>query len=183
MELDATARELANQRKRGEVLAGSLPDAIPYPAQSFDLVVLLDVLEHIEDDRACLAILATLLKPAGRILLTVPAFPMLWGPHDEAHHHKRRYRANQLRDVITQAGLQLDYISYFNTSLFPLISAIRLLQRLLPSENVARELTIPPPFINSILTALFASERLLLPRFSLPFGVSLLAVLKSSQSD
>jgi len=179
VELDNAARELANQRQQGEVLPGRLPDDLPFAAHSFDLVVLLDVLEHLEDDRASLAALGGLLKPGGRIVLTVPAFPMLWGPHDQTHHHKRRYRSATLRAVIMQAGLETAYLSYFNTWLFPLIAPIRLLQRLQPPGK--SDLAIPPAIVNQALTTLFASEGFLLPQVRLPFGISLLAVLKSPE--
>jgi SAM-dependent methyltransferase len=180
VELDATARELANQRQLGEVLPGRLPDGLPFASGSFDLVVLLDVLEHLEDDCASLTALANLLKPGGRIVLTVPAFPLLWSPHDEAHHHKRRYRAATLRAVIERAGLETAYLSYFNTWLFPLIASVRLLQRLLPPGG--SELAVPAAPVNNALTTLFASEAQLIPQARLPFGVSLLAVLKSPEN-
>jgi len=179
MEMDDNAREHANRRKLGEVLAGHLPDAIPYPANSFDLIVLLDVLEHIEDDRASLKALKKCLLADGRILLTVPAFQMLWGPHDELHHHKRRYTAKQLRQTAKSVGLEIEYISYFNTWLFPLIAAARLFQRNKKIDNA--DLSLPPRLINACLSHLFSSEHLFIPRVSLPFGVSLLAVLKPAK--
>lgn len=178
MEMDNSAREGADSLKLGEIRTGHLPDRISYPADSFELIVLLDVLEHIEDDRASLAVLKTRLTTDGRILITVPAFQTLWGRHDERHHHKRRYNAAQLRLTAEAAGLDVDYITYFNTWLFPLIAMVRLLQR--KQSNADSELCLPPKLINNGLTQLFASERLFIPATRLPFGVSLLAVLKSA---
>lgn len=177
LEMDTMARELANERQLGEILPGHLPDALPFAEQSFDLIVLLDVLEHTADDAASLAALARLLKPGGSIVLTVPAFAFLWGPHDRAHHHRRRYRAATLQATAQRAGLELSYLSYFNSWLFPLITPIRLLQRLLPSLEGG--LDLPPAPINVLLTRLFSSEGWFIPRWRLPFGVSLLAVLQS----
>jgi len=179
MEMDDNARQHAICRNLGEVQPGHLPDAIPFPANSFDLIVLLDVLEHIEDDRASLEALKTRLLVGGRILLTVPAFQMLWGPHDELHHHKRRYTAKQLRQTANSAGLEIEYVSYFNTWLFPLIAAARLFQR---NKKIDKpDLNLPPQLINISLSNFFSSERLFIPNLSLPFGVSLLAVLKSAR--
>ncbi len=177
MEMNDDAREYASSLQLGEILPGHLPDTIPHPANSFDLIVLLDVLEHIDDDRASLEALNARLAEGGRILLTVPAFQLLWGPHDEAHHHKRRYTATQLKQTAKAADLELEYISYFNTWLFPLIAMTRFIQRW-KSESEA-EINLPSRPINHVLTRLFASERIFIPGSRLPFGVSLLAVLKS----
>lgn len=182
MEMDNHARQLAQRRRLAEVLPGHLPDALPFTAQRFDLVVMLDVLEHIRDDSASLAAVAGLLKTGGRIVLTVPAFPLLWGTHDQAHHHQRRYHAASLQAAVDQAGLETEYMTYFNTWLFPLIAPVRLLQRLLPRQNTDTELSVPPAMLNALLGRVFASESRLLPRLRLPFGVSLLAVLKSREN-
>ncbi len=179
MEMDDNARQHAIRRNMGEVLPGHLPDAISFPTNSFDLIVLLDVLEHIEDDRASLEALKTCLVADGRILITVPAFQMLWGAHDELHHHKRRYTAKQLRQTASSAGLEVEYESYFNTWLFPLIAVARLFQRNKKIDKA--DLNLPPQLINASLSNLFSSERLFIPRLSLPFGVSLMAVLKSAR--
>ena len=177
-EYDAEAARLARARGVCEVVRAGLPHAMPFAPGRFDLVTLLDVLEHIEDDAASLRTLASLLAPGGHLLLTVPAFPFLWGPHDEAHHHHRRYRAAGLRAVIEGAGLKLQWQSYYNSSLFPAVAAVRLLHRLLPAGPVGDELALPPAPVNALLEALFAAERHLLGRVRLPAGVSLIAVAR-----
>ena len=91
MELDDVARDYAVQRKIGTVEPGKLPDPIPFPGRTFDLIVLMDVLEHLEDDSGCLKALRKRLKPGGSIVISVPALKMLWSPHDDSHHHFRRY--------------------------------------------------------------------------------------------
>lgn len=175
-EFDAEAAALARARGVCEVVRAGLPNEMPFVAQQFQLITLLDVLEHIDDDRASLQTLASLLSPGGCLLITVPAFPFLWGSHDEAHHHKRRYRAAGLRTRITGAGLNVRWLSYYNSSLFPAVAAVRLLHRLLPAGEVGGELALPPAPINAALESLFAAERHLLGRVGLPVGVSLIAV-------
>lgn len=180
VEFDDGAAALARERGTWPVLKGSLPDGMPFGEQQFDLIVLLDVLEHIDDDGASLRALAALLAPRGYLVLTVPAFPFLWSPHDEEHHHKRRYRATELREVIVNAGLRLSYLSHFNTWLFPLVAAIRLARKIHPANEVGRDVQLPGPALNSMLQAVFGSERRWIGRLRMPFGISLLAVARKA---
>lgn len=178
MELDDHAREMANAKRITQVLPGRLPDKVPYQQERFDLIALLDVLEHIEDDRGTLEALGTLLKPGGHLLISVPAFAFLWSAHDEVHYHKRRYVLGELKSKLENAGLEVTYASYFNTVLFPLISAARLLGKLRTNKRGNGDLTMPSPLINRLLFAIFSSERLVLGRWSLPFGVSAMAIAR-----
>ena len=180
VELDDGAAALARERGAWPVLKGSLPDKMPFAGQQFDLIVLLDVLEHIDDDGASLHTLQNLLAPGGYLVLTVPAFPFLWSPHDEEHHHKRRYRAAGLQKIIQSTGLMLCYISYFNTWLFPMVAAFRLVRRVFPANEVGHDVQLPNPVVNRMLKALFSSECYWIGRHKMPFGVSLLAVARKT---
>ena len=176
METNAQALELATAKGAGACAAGRLPEVIPFVGQTFDLIALLDVLEHLDDDAAALRALRVRLKPGGWLLITVPAYPFLWSRHDELHHHKRRYVARDLRAVIEAVGLRVHYLSYFNTWLFPLIAAVRLAR---VGSGHSGDLSMPNKFANALLTQIFASERLLLGRVAFPFGVSLLALARN----
>ena len=176
METNAQALELAAAKGAGQIAAGRLPAPIPFDDQKFDLIALLDVMEHLNEDAAALSALRARLKPGGWLLITVPAYPFLWSRHDELHHHKRRYVARDLRAVIGAAGLHVHYLSYFNTCLFPLIAAARLARL---GRGHSGDLSMPNKFINALLTKIFASEHLLLGRVALPFGVSLLALARN----
>ena len=90
-ELDHSARTLANQRHPGTVKEAKLPDLSMFERNAYDLIALLDVLEHVPDDLASLRAIHRRLKPGGTLLLTVPANPWMWSAHDAAHHHFRRY--------------------------------------------------------------------------------------------
>jgi SAM-dependent methyltransferase len=173
MELDDVARSLASERQLAKIGAGRLPEEIPFHSQKFDLIVLLDVLEHIDKDAAALQALYSRLNKNGWLLITVPAYPFLWSAHDVVHHHKRRYVMKQLRTVVTRSGYTVSYVSYFNSLLFPLIAGVRILHKL-TGGGKGDDLTMPSPLTNKLLTAIFASERFAIGRFSLPFGVSLL---------
>lgn len=181
LEMDENARALAHEKTNGgyDIRAGSCPDDISFPKGKFDLICILDVLEHIEGDQATLVALRDLLKPDGRILLTVPANPWLWGAHDEFLHHKRRYSALMLKREFSQAKLEIEKLSHFNTLLFPLAAASRLKDRWL-GKTQASGTSIPAAPVNWLFGTIFGSERGLLKRVNLPFGVSLLAVLKKA---
>lgn len=176
METNAQALEFAAAKGTAQIAAGRLPAPIPFADQKFDLIALLDVLEHLDDDAAALNALRARLKPGGWLLVTVPAYPFLWSRHDELHHHKRRYVARDLRAVIEAAGYRVQYLSYFNTWLFPLIAAARLARA---GSGHSGDLTMPNRFANALLTQIFSSERMLLGRIVLPFGVSLLALARN----
>lgn len=178
MELDDGARSLANARGITTVAAGKLPDAIPFGDQRFDLAVLFDVLEHVEEDGQTLAALHARLAEGGRLLLTVPAFSFLWSNHDVLHHHKRRYHLPELIRLVEGAGYKVTFASYINFWLFPLIALRRLFDRApaaSPETEENMELRFPPAPVNSLLEQVFCSERLLLKFFKrLPFGVSII---------
>lgn len=178
LEYDENAIRLARTRGVGEIRQAAFPDKIPLNGETFDLVVLLDVLEHIEEDVATLRALGGLLGPDGKLLLTVPAFPFLWSKHDELHHHQRRYTAHTLTQAIEAAGLNVRYLSYFNMWLFPLVAAVRIAQKWFPPKDCDGELRVPPRFANALLEDLFGSERFLLGWLKLPVGVSLIAVVQ-----
>lgn len=180
MELDEIACKIANEREIIEVRLGNLPDNIPF-TDKYDLILLLDVLEHINDDLSALSALHSRLKPGGWLLITVPAYQFLWSQHDEINHHKRRYVLKHLQKLVTQANYTLHQASYFNTLLFPIVAGIRYLQNYLPMQSNTQgnnDLALPAQPINQLLTLLFASERHLITKFRLPFGVSMLLVAK-----
>lgn len=177
LEYDAQARAIAAARGMAAVAAGALPDAIGFGARCYDLIALLDVLEHVDEDRASLAALGQRLAPGGRLLVTVPAAPWLWSDHDLLHHHKRRYTQAGLADVVAAAGLTLEVSGYFNSLLFPLAVAQRLAHQLLRRKQPldAR----PAPWLNRALQQVFAAERHMLDHIRFPVGLSLYAIISA----
>lgn len=180
MEMDAAAHSLAVEKtgSRFDIRLGSCPNGIPFPGEHFDLICLLDVLEHIDEDIETLIAARALLAKGGRVLITVPAYRWLWSAHDEFLHHKRRYTAAELREKATGAGFEIVTLSYFNTLLFPLAVLVRLKDKLLRNSSASGG-TVPPSPINRVLARIFALERFIVGRYNLPFGVSLLCVLRS----
>ena len=180
MELDERAREAANSRGVCDVKKGRLPDDIPFE-NNFDLICILDVLEHIEGDLAVIKALEKKLTPSGKLLITVPAYQFLWSEHDVIHHHKRRYSRSQLEALCLKSGLHVRYFSYFNTFLFPIILAIRLMSKVLKKSS-GRGINKPSGFINKTLAKIFSSERFLLPQVTFPFGVSIILVAEKAEA-
>lgn len=175
LEPDEGARELASSRSGLEIKGGFLPqDGGNIPDAAYDMIVLLDVLEHIPQDGPALKVLREKLAPGGKMLLTVPAMPWLWSAHDAVHHHQRRYTRAALRQVMEEAGFRISFISYFNMFLFPAVVAARALGKLTGREG--GDDAMPGALVNNVLKRLFSSERHWLTRGSFPMGVSLACV-------
>lgn len=174
--VDASPLAIEFSKQRGvRMERGVLPDGLNLPKRSFDAALMLDVLEHLDDDVVCASAVAALLKDDGILLVTVPAYQWLYGAHDAAHHHRRRYTKRQLQRVLKQAGLKVRLISYYNTLLFPLALGQRAAQKLFPPKGPVST-HMPPAPINAALRNAFASERHLVGRVPLPMGLSLIAV-------
>ena len=175
-ELDVCARALASKRLGREIKSARLPDLSMFERDAYDLVALLDVLEHVPDDVASLKAILKRLNPGGALLLTVPANPWMWSAHDVAHHHHRRYRKQEIRKLAEDAGYDIELLSPFNSLLFPPIAAVRLVGKLTGKDD--SDDAMPSAPVNRALDAIFGLERSLVGRVPLPFGVSLVAVLR-----
>ena len=171
--MEISEEAVAYNRKRGrEVILGSI-EQIPFAANSFDLALALDVIEHVPGDLQALQELFRVLRPGGSLLVTVPALQMLWSAHDVANGHYRRYTLEELRDQVEAAGFEVVTATYFNTFLFPLVLALRWLWRLRPKGSASDFIEVPRP-LNALLTWVFSLERPFIGRIKLPFGVSAL---------
>ena len=178
IEVDGEAREIASRRLGHAVMDAPLPGLAGVPARSYDLIAMLDVLEHVDDDRAALKALAERLRPGGRLLITVPAHPWMWSAHDEVNHHRRRYTRRSLKAAVRDAGLKLEMLAWFNSLLFPLAAAARVAGRITGKEDSDDKL--PPAVVNRLFEWLFGLERYAIGRVPLPPGVSLAAIVSAS---
>jgi SAM-dependent methyltransferase len=175
-ELDKSARTLASKRLGRKVKDARLPDLSMFERNGYDMVALLDVLEHVPDDIGSLRAIHRRLKPGGALLLTVPANPWMWSAHDVAHHHFRRYTRAGLSRLFMQAGFEVQLLSYFNSLLFPPIAAARLLHKAAGRDSA--DDALPGAKINGLLNTVFGLEAGLIGRLPMPFGVSLAAVVR-----
>lgn len=177
-EFDPSARAHAAGLSGRPVAYGCLPDDIGFAGERFDLIAMLDVLEHIDDDLGSLRALRERMADDGAIVLTVPAVPWLWSEHDVLHHHKRRYTRAGLRRRLQEAGLEPVGIGYFNTLLFPLALAQRLLSKLTRAKSEGHD--TPLGALNSLFASIFSSESLVIGRAGFPIGLSLFAVARKA---
>jgi SAM-dependent methyltransferase len=139
--------------------------------RTHNVVLMLDVLEHIEDDTGAAKALARLVKPGGHVLLTVPALPSLWSVHDEANHHYRRYRASGLRRVLVDAGLEVVEVRYL---FFWSLGLLYLRRWLGGRKRDHYQVQVPPAPVNYLFLGLTRLEQFL----RAPLGSSLLAIAR-----
>jgi SAM-dependent methyltransferase len=155
---------------------GTLPDDLLVPAGWADVVLLLDVLEHLDDEAGALATARRALAPDGALVVTVPAYAWLWSGHDVALGHRRRYTAGRLRAAVADAGFRVARVTYFSTLLFPALALMRMAKRL--RGDASHDLRPAGRTLSVVLERCFALERHLVPRVRLPFGSSLLLVAR-----
>jgi len=180
IELSDESVALARKRDVGEVVAGSVLE-MPFPDDSFDFAVSLDVIEHLEDDLAALRELRRVLAPGGTLLLTVPAYQWLWSHHDEINEHHRRYTRRSLQRVAEQAGWKQVRTTYFNSLLLPVAIVLRVLDRVNRGKTTesSLDLWVPPGPVNWLLERPLALEAALIARGArIPAGLSLMAVFR-----
>ena len=174
IEIDPAARRIAGERLGKPVGAAPLPVLPGVPRGAYDLIAVLDVVEHIEDDIAALTAMRERLAPGGKILITVPAHPWLWSAHDVVNHHHRRYTKGTLRAAIGAAGLKPAKLAYFNSLLFPLAAGARLLGKLTGRED--SDDSPPPPAVNALFERIFRLERHMVGRVPMAPGVSIVTL-------
>lgn len=178
VEIDGAARAIASTRLGHAVMDAPLPALTGVEDRAYDLVAILDVLEHVEEDKAALESIARKLRPGGRILIAVPAHRWMWSAHDVVNHHKRRYTRKTLRAVVEAAGLRLEMMSWFNSLLFPLAAAARFAGKVRRKEDSDDKL--PPGPLNALFEGIFGLERYAIGRLPFPPGVSLVAIVSAS---
>lgn len=157
-----------------------------FASETFDAILLCDVLEHVPDDNQAIAEAARMLKPGGLLIMTLPALGLLWSSHDEALGHLRRYGKRGVRRMIESMGLRVKKVSFGLSFLFPVAVVVRLVQRLTtflgrrkPETGIIRV----PPFVNELLVRLMDLENAVIKRFNLPIGVSLVVVAEKKRRE
>lgn len=122
-----------------------------------ELVLLMDVLEHVDDDVGLLSHYARDAAPGTRFLITVPAFNALWSAHDVYLEHRRRYTLASLREVVKASGLAEVESHYYFASILPAVLVVRLLRR----KSAADRSDMKPvaDWLNRILLWILSAER------------------------
>lgn len=174
IEIDPAARDVASQRLGKAVGDAPLPALPGVPDAHYDLIAVLDVVEHIEDDVAALQAMRARLAPGGKILITVPAHQWMWSAHDVVNHHHRRYSKTTLVKAIDAAGLRPRKLGYFNSLLFPLAAGARIMGRITGRED--SDDTPPAAPLNTLFEKIFRLERHMVGRLPMPPGVSIITL-------
>ena len=186
------AIRFASSRGADRLVLGSVA-RMPFAPETFDCVLSLDVIEHVEDDEAMVRSLYEVVKPGGHLIITVPAFTFLWSSHDVVNWHKRRYRAPELRRLVEGMGLEVERLTYCNTALFAPIWLARKVKNAraalsgrshaaVTADEADSDLRQLPGPLNAALFRLLQAENRLMRRMNLPFGVSLLVVSRKPVS-
>ncbi len=192
--VDTNPKPLEIARERGLDARQGAADDLPFGPGQFDLVTLLDTVEHVPAEEKvfeeCRRVLAdpdgTAGKGGGKLLVTAPAFMFLWSRNDVLNMHQRRYTAPELCGKLEKHGFKVLRISYNNFFVFPLAAALILLRRGRAEPKLASphfdvdayqvEMEPTAPLLNAILTAVGKLEVALLKRVNLPVGTSLIAI-------
>jgi SAM-dependent methyltransferase len=144
------------------------------PGRRYGLVLMLDVIEHFADPLQRLRRALELLETDGTLLLTVPAFQVLWTSHDELNHHFTRYTKRRLVSLLGEAGAEVLFARYFYRWMYPVKLAAHVKESLLPVTPATPR--VPPAWLNGFLYRLSRLEQGTVGAWPLPFGSSLLAV-------
>lgn len=191
--VDNNPRPIAVARERGyEVYEGDAAQ-LAFDDDRFDLVTLLDTVEHCPDDAAVLSECYRVNRPGGLLVVTVPAFMWLWSYNDVLNRHQRRYTSHELRERLTAVGYEVLHITYHNFFIFPLAALTILWRRKtertldlasphFDEDAYQVEMEPAPPLLNAVLTQVGRVEALLVRHLSLPFGTSVIAVARKPDS-
>ncbi|HLF50431.1 MAG TPA: class I SAM-dependent methyltransferase [Methylomirabilota bacterium] len=175
---DFSLDALAYARSKGlRHLLSSDSTALPLRPASLDCLIALDVLEHIEDDRAALREIARVLRPGGVFLFAVPAFMALWRHHDVMYGHFRRYGRVEFLAKVRDAGLSVESCRFIKCAFFLPLLALAKFEHLAAGVRAPRDnfYAVPGWFNRLLSTEITWEDRCGLTRW-LPFGVSLLCV-------
>jgi len=184
--VDSNPRPLEVARRRGlDAVLGSAEE-LPFGDGAFDLVALLDTIEHVPGEARVLSECRRVLRPGGKLLVTVPAFQFLWSHNDVINMHERRYTARGLRARLAENGFRALRVSYAHFFTFPAAAALILLRRGRKEPELASphfdddayqvEMEPAPPLVNRLLGGVGRVEAALLRQVSLPWGTSVIAM-------
>lgn len=173
--LETDRETLTADSARRRIHIGPLDDSFGTPG-SRDLVLFLDVLEHLDDPVGALRRARTLLAPGGRIVVSVPAFAALWTSHDVLNHHRLRPDKAILRGWAAAAGLEVETARYLFLSVALAKVIQRALERLVPPTPALPRIPARPA--NALALAIARADLWLGRRLPLPVGSSLVATLR-----
>lgn len=163
---------------RTRISTNPLSDHYP-DSSSYDLVTALDVIEHVEDDTSFARNCMRILKPGGRLILTVPAFMTLWDQHDVINHHWRRYTRGSIRRLFEDSGLIIECRYLFPSLFFPKFIVAKINR--IRSKKMAQT-ALPGTIVSRIMIWLLSMEHRMNSLIRLPWGTSVMLVVDKPQN-
>lgn len=186
--VDLYAKPLRVARQRGLTATQGNATHLPFADEAFDLVALLDTVEHIADDNAVFAECYRVLRPGGTLIVTVPAFMFLWSYNDVLNQHRRRYTRGQLTTKLKRQGFNVLASSYTNFFVFPLAAAGMMVRKFRKPDHLASlyfdkeayqvDMEPVPEPINALLSQVGRLEAALIGHFSFPWGTGIIAIAR-----
>jgi SAM-dependent methyltransferase len=185
--VDNNPKPLVVARERGYDVREGLAEELPFDDESFELVSLLDTVEHCDDDMAVLRECYRVCAPGGHLVITVPAFMWLWSYNDELNAHRRRYTTGELKEKLNRVGFHTSRMTYNNFFVFPVAAPLILLRRgagqeidlaspHFDDESYQVEMEPAPPLLNTLLSGVTWTESQVLRWLSLPLGTSIIGI-------
>jgi SAM-dependent methyltransferase len=172
-DLNRTALEMA-QPGKGRLFVYDIIDQEPSMLGHYDVVFLLDVIEHIQDDTSFLVAALRHLRPGGLLVVNVPASRLLFSDYDRAAGHVRRYAKGSLVSLLRRCGVETQSIQSWGLLMVPLLFGRKALLRKGKTAGAIRAGFVPPNGISRLLLHGLKNIELALP-FPMPFGTSILA--------
>jgi len=175
--VDASLRAVQLAEAKNLIASLGTATKLPFPDLTFDFVIMADVLEHIENDNLALNEVFRVLNSTGHVIITVPSHPFLYGTHDRALSHVRRYDKHELKRLVNEAGFEIQKLT--STNMFLLLPAM--IQKLVehPQRQGVRNGKLPS-VLNDIVRLWYCFENAVTIRAGLPFGLSLLVVAQKN---
>lgn len=179
VDISLEALKFCQKRGLNNIKLVDVESKLPFKDNTFDIVTMLDVLEHIEE-KTVLKEINRVLKPGGNVYVSVPAFQWLWSEWDEVLHHKRRYTKSSLAKVLRKHGFEVRFSTYVYSFLVAPVWLVRTIKSKFSNEKYESDFKLGSPMINTLLEKLATWERKILWLFPLPFGTS---VFTAAQKD
>ncbi len=152
---------------------------LPYKDKSFHLVGSFDVLEHIEEDVEALKEWRRVLRPGGKIVLTVPAYQWLWSEHDVSLHHFRRHTVRSIRKKAQLAGLRPLRASYAIAFSLPLVAGFRGINKIMGRKTDSETSYVNVPnWVNVLFSKFLFAEAVGHKYIRYPIGTTVVAILE-----
>lgn len=191
--VDNNPRPLLVARERGYDVREGAAEDLPFEEASFELVALLDTVEHCDDDMPVLRECYRVCAPGGHLVVTVPALMWLWSHNDVLNDHKRRYTTQELRQKLDQVGFQTVRMSYNNFFVFPMAALLIKLRRStdqepdlgsphFDDESYQVEMEPAPPLLNTLLSGVTWTESQVLRWVNLPVGTSIICIARKPET-